>query len=37
MLKLVILGMSEKLNIAFIQADLKWEDAEANRRMFSEK
>ncbi|APU68413.1 Omega amidase [Christiangramia flava JLT2011] len=31
------MGMSEKLNIAFIQADLKWEDAEANRRMFSEK
>lgn len=29
--------MSEKLNIAFIQPDLKWEDAEANRKLFSEK
>jgi len=29
--------MSEKLNIAFIQANLSWEDAEANRKMFSEK
>ena len=29
--------MSEKLNIAFIQADLKWEDAKANRKLFSEE
>ena len=29
--------MSEKLNIAFIQPDLKWEDAEANRKLFSER
>ena len=28
--------MSENLNIAFIQADLKWEDANANRKLFSE-
>ncbi|AVR47323.1 amidohydrolase [Christiangramia fulva] len=27
--------MSEKLNIAFIQANLKWEDSEANRSLFS--
>ncbi len=27
--------MSEKLNIAFIQANLKWEDPEANRELFS--
>ncbi|MCH4822207.1 amidohydrolase [Gramella lutea] len=27
--------MSEKLNIAFIQANLNWEDAEANRKLFS--
>ncbi|MCB7482162.1 amidohydrolase [Christiangramia sediminis] len=27
--------MSEKLNIAFIQANLKWEDSEANRKLFS--
>ncbi|MDX1761179.1 MAG: amidohydrolase, partial [Christiangramia sp.] len=29
--------MSEKLNMAFIQPDLKWEDAEANRKLFSER
>ncbi len=29
--------MSENLNIAFIQADLKWEDAEANRTLFSKE
>ncbi len=29
--------MSEKLNIAFIQANLKWEDSEANRQLFSEE
>lgn len=29
--------MSENLNIAFIQADLKWENAEANRALFSEE
>ncbi|HKJ49142.1 MAG TPA: nitrilase-related carbon-nitrogen hydrolase, partial [Christiangramia sp.] len=28
--------MSENLNIAIIQADLKWEDANANRKLFSE-
>lgn len=28
--------MSENLNIAFIQADLKWEDINANRKLFSE-
>ena len=28
--------MDENLNIAFIQANLKWEDAEANRELFSE-
>lgn len=27
--------MSEKLNIAFIQADLKWENSEANRELFA--
>lgn len=27
--------MGEKLNIAFIQANLKWEDPEANRKLFS--
>lgn len=27
--------MSEKLNIAFIQANLNWEDSEANRELFS--
>ncbi len=29
--------MSEKLNIAMIQANLHWEDAEANRELFSEE
>lgn len=29
--------MSENLNIAFIQANLKWEDSEANRELFSEE
>ena len=29
--------MSEKLNIAFIQANLKWENPEANRELFSDK
>lgn len=29
--------MSEKLKIAFIQANLKWEDSEANRQLFSEE
>ena len=29
--------MSEKLNIAFIQPSLKWEDAVANRALFSEE
>ena len=29
--------MSEKLNIAFIQPNLEWENAEANRKQFSEK
>ncbi|WP_300435193.1 amidohydrolase [Christiangramia sp.] len=29
--------MEEKLNIAFIQANLNWEDAEANRKLFSEE
>ncbi|MDR5589127.1 amidohydrolase [Christiangramia sp. SM2212] len=29
--------MSEKLNIAFIQANLHWEDSEANRKLFSEE
>ena len=29
--------MSEKLNIAFVQPDLKWEDSEANRKYFSEE
>lgn len=35
--EIVFLSMSEKLKIAFIQADLKWEDSEANRKMFSEE
>lgn len=29
--------MSKKLNIAFIQANLKWENPEANRKLFSER
>lgn len=29
--------MRQKLNIAYIQANLKWEDAEANRKLFSER
>ena len=29
--------MEENLNIAFIQADLNWENAEANRKLFSER
>lgn len=29
--------MSKKLNIAFIQGNLKWEDPEANRKLFSER
>ncbi|TBW29847.1 amidohydrolase [Gramella sp. KN1008] len=29
--------MSQKLNIAFIQANLEWEDPEANRSLFSEE
>ena len=29
--------MSQKLNIAFIQANLHWEDPEANRKLFSEE
>ncbi|SDS27531.1 amidohydrolase [Gramella sp. MAR_2010_147] len=29
--------MSEKLNIAIIQANLHWEDAEANRKLFSKE
>ncbi len=29
--------MSEKLKIAFIQANLHWEDAEANRKLFSKE
>ncbi|PTX44765.1 putative amidohydrolase [Christiangramia gaetbulicola] len=29
--------MDEKLNIAFIQADLEWENAEANRNLFSKE
>lgn len=29
--------MSEKLNVSLIQAKLKWEDADANLKMFSEK
>ncbi len=29
--------MDEKLNIAFIQADLNWENAEANRKLFSKE
>ncbi|MCG9970679.1 amidohydrolase [Christiangramia crocea] len=29
--------MSKKLNIAFIQANLHWEDPEANRNLFSEE
>ncbi|MCP9198970.1 amidohydrolase [Gramella sp. GC03-9] len=29
--------MSEKLNIAYIQANLQWENAEANRKLFEER
>ncbi len=29
--------MSEKLHVAFIQPDLKWEDAESNRKLLSEQ
>lgn len=34
---LVFLRMAENLKIALLQADLVWEDAEANRNLFEEK